>query len=81
MEAWRPRLLGPWRSLPGVVLLSGAAAVHALLGLYAMSVRRSLAMSSTDVVQLLLGLLTPPMLINHVFATHVAGELGKGLVD
>ena len=78
MEAWRHRLLGPWRSLPGAVLLTSAAAVHAALGLYAMAMRRSFAMSNTDVVQLLLGLLTPPMLINHVFATHVAGELGRG---
>ncbi len=77
MEAWQPRLLGPWRTVPGMVLLSGAAAIHAVLGLYAMATRRSLAMSSTDVVQLVLGLLTPPMLINHVFATHVAGELGR----
>ena len=77
MEAWRPTLLGPWRTVPGATVLTLAAAVHALLGLYAMSARRSFAMSRTDVVQLLLGLLTPPMLINHVFATNVAGELGR----
>ena len=78
MEHWRPRLLAPWRSSFGIVLLAGAAAVHALLGLYAMAVRRSFALSHTDVVQLLLGLLTPPMLITHVFATHVANQLGHG---
>ena len=78
MESWRPRLLAPWRTTFGLSLLGGAAAVHALLGLVAMSARRSLAMSQTDVVQLLLGLLTPPMLINHVFATHIAHQLGKG---
>ena len=77
MEQWRPKLLAPWRTTLGLSLLGSAAAVHALLGLYAMSARRSFAMSRTDVVQLLLGLLTPPMLINHVFATHVAGELGR----
>ena len=76
MEAWRSKLLSPWRSMPGALLLTLAAAVHALLGLYAMSARRSFAMSRTDVVQLLLGLLTPPMLISHVFATQVANELG-----
>ena len=76
MEAWRSKLLAPWRSMPGALLLTLAAAVHALLGLYAMSARRSFAMSRTDVVQLLLGLLTPPMLISHVFATYVANELG-----
>ncbi len=77
MESWRPRLLGPWRTSFGAIVLIGAAAVHALLGLYAMSARRSMAMSRTDMVQLVLGLLTPPMLINHVVATSVAGDLGK----
>ena len=78
LEQWRHWLLRPWRTPPGGLLLLSAAGVHALLGLYAMSVRRSFAMSRTDVVQLMLGLLTPPMLINHVIATYVAGEMGKG---
>ena len=77
LESWRPVLLGPWRTTPGMILLGGAAAVHALLGLYAMSARRSLTLSRTDVVQLILGLLTPPLLITHVIATHIAGEVGK----
>lgn len=75
MESWRPVLMGPWRSGIGLSLLAGAALVHIALGLYAVSARRSLAMSRTDVVQLCLGILTPPLLLNHVVVMHMAGEV------
>lgn len=75
MEAWRPVLMGPWRSGVGISLLAGAALVHIALGLYAVSARRSLAMSRTDVVQLCLGLATPPLLLNHAVVMHMAGEV------
>jgi len=75
MEAWRPVLMGPWRSGIGVSLLAGAALLHIALGLYAMSARRSLAMSRTDVVQLCLGLLTPPLLLNHAVVMYMAGRV------
>lgn len=75
MEAWRPVLMGPWRSSLGLALLAGAALVHIALGVYAMSARRSLTMSRTDVVQLCLGLLTPPLLLNHAVVMYMAGEV------
>ncbi|MGH8692602.1 MAG: 2Fe-2S iron-sulfur cluster-binding protein, partial [Burkholderiales bacterium] len=75
MESWRPWLMGPWRSAPGIALLASAALVHLALGLYAISARRSLAMSKTDVVQLCLGLATPPLLLNHAVVMHMAGEV------
>ena len=78
MEAWRATLIGPWRTGLGEGLLLGAAIVHASLGLYAISARRSLAMSRTDVVQLILGLLTPPLLLNHVVATYTAAQVTPG---
>ena len=77
MGAWRVLLLDPWRTPVGASLLVAAAAVHTALGLYAIATRRSLSMSRTDAVQLVLGLLTPPMLITHVVATHIAAEFGK----
>lgn len=76
MESWRAVLLAPWRTGPGFFLLSWSAVLHAGLGLVAVAQRRSLALSRTDVVQLLLGVLTPPLLINHVVATTAAWELG-----
>jgi adenylate cyclase len=75
MENWRPTLMGPWRTGPGLSLLAGAALVHIALGLYAIAARRSLAMSRTDVVQLCLGLATPPLLLNHAVVMHMAGEV------
>jgi len=78
MESWRAALIGPWRTGIGEALLLTAALVHAGLGLYAIAARRSLAMSRTDVVQLTLGLLTPPLLLNHVVATYTAAQVTPG---
>jgi adenylate cyclase len=75
MENWRPWLMGPWRSGIGITLLVVAALVHIALGLYAIGARRSAAMSKTDVVQLFLGLATPPLLLNHAVVMHMAGEV------
>jgi adenylate cyclase len=75
MEAWRAYLMDPWRSVVGQWLLFGAACVHVVLGLYSISVRRSLALSRTDVAQLVLGLLTPPLLLNHVVVTYMADQV------
>jgi len=78
MEAARPYLMGPWRSTPGIVLLAGAAIVHVLLGVYAVSTRRSFALTKTDAVQLALGVITPPLLLNHAVVMHMAGEVTPG---
>ena len=75
MEAWRAHLMDPWRSAFGQWLLLGSVCVHVALGLYAISARRSLAMSRTDVAQLVLGLLTPPLLLNHVVVTYMADQV------
>ena len=75
MEAWRAKLMDPWRTGIGEGLLLAAACVHVALGLYSISARRSLAMSRTDVAQLVLGLLTPPLLLSHVFATYMADQV------
>src|SRR5258706_5013897 len=75
MEAWRAQLMDPWRWSLGQSLLLGAACLHVALGLYAISVRRSMTLSRTDVVQLVLGLLTPPLLLNHVVVTYMADQV------
>jgi adenylate cyclase len=75
MEAWRAHLMDPWRTGFGQGLLLAAVLVHVVLGLYAIAARRSLAMSRTDVAQLVLGLLTPPLLLNHVVATYMADQV------
>ena len=75
MENWRPWLMGPWRSPLGQGLLVCSALVHIALGLYSIAQRRSLSMSKTDLIQLCLGLATPPLLLNHAVVMHMAGEV------
>jgi adenylate cyclase len=75
MERWRGVLLMPWQTSLGQVLLLAAAIVHAGLGLASLASRHSLAMSRTDWVQLLLGLATPPLLVNHVVGLQVASDV------
>ncbi|MEO8144440.1 MAG: adenylate/guanylate cyclase domain-containing protein, partial [Betaproteobacteria bacterium] len=81
MEAWRPVLTGPWTRGAGFGLLVAAALVHASLGLYAIAARRALTLSATDVAQLVLGLLTPPLLIAHAFALHTAIRVAPNFAD
>jgi adenylate cyclase len=78
MESWRPWLMGPWRSVPGQVLLVCSALVHLALGVWAIAARRSTAMSRTDWVQLALGVATPPLLLEHAIVMHMAGEVTPG---
>src|SRR6516164_11716311 len=58
MERWRTVLLTPWQTGLGQSLLLVAAIIHGGLGLASLAKRRSLAMSRTDWVQLLLGVAT-----------------------
>lgn len=75
MQRWLPTLMGPWQSGVGAVLLPASMLVHVLLGLVSIASRHSLAMSRTDVVQLVLGLLTPPLLLNHTIAMGMTANL------
>jgi len=81
MEAWRVTLTAPWTRGAGKWLLATAAAIHLALGLYAVAARRSLLLSATDVVQLALGLLIPPLLIAHVIALATAAAVSPGFAD
>jgi adenylate cyclase len=64
-----------WHSLPGTVLLYGAAGVHLLLALHAIYQRRSLRLPPAEVVRILLGLGMPILVIGHIAATRLALEL------
>ncbi|WP_448950292.1 2Fe-2S iron-sulfur cluster-binding protein [Labrys neptuniae] len=75
MERARPYLQLPWRSPVGLALLSVAALVHGGLGLVAIAGRRSLTMSRTDWLQLVLGLITTPLLVQHILFAQVFGLL------
>jgi adenylate cyclase len=77
MNQARAVLLWPWRTLPGTVLLVGSMLVHSVLGLLGIAMRRSFALSRTDWVQMLLGLLTVPLLVNHVALVGVFKALNQ----
>lgn len=64
-------LLDPWQSLPGLVLLYGAGAIHLALGFLAFYRRRHLRMPGTEIVQLTLGLSIPLLLISHAAAVRI----------
>jgi adenylate cyclase len=64
-----------WQSPLGTLLLYSALIVHALLGLLALWLRKTLRMPAWELGQLALGLTVPLLLIPHVFGSRVAAEL------
>ena len=81
LEAWRATLTMPWTRGPGHLLLMLAAVIHVSLGLYAIAARRALTLTKTDAVQLVLGLLTPPLLMAHVVAMYTANQVSPGFAS
>ncbi len=64
-----------WRSLPGTMLLYGAAAVHVALAFVAVYERRTLRMPPAQALRLVLGFGMPLLVIGHVAATRMAADL------
>ena len=63
-----------WHSVPGTILLYGAAATHVALALNALYRRRTLRMPPLEVLRIALGLGIPILLIGHAVATRLAWE-------
>ena len=63
-----------WHSVPGTILLYGAAATHVTLALNALYRRRTLRMPPLEVLRIALGLGIPILLIGHAVATRLAWE-------
>lgn len=64
-------LTEPWRVLPAKVLLYGAATVHIVLVLRTLYLRRTLKMPAREAVQVVLGLLIPLLIAEHVIGVNV----------
>ena len=64
-----------WQTIPGTLLLYGSLIIHALLGLYALWLRKTLRMPTWELAQLVFGLAVPLLLIPHVFGTRVAESI------
>jgi adenylate cyclase len=63
-----------WHSIPGTLLLYGAAATHVALALNALYRRRTLRMPPLEVLRIALGLGIPILLIGHAVSTRLAWE-------
>lgn len=61
-----------WHSVPGTVLLYGAAATHVTLALLAVYDRRTLRMPPLQALRMVLGLWLPVVLIAHFAGTRLA---------
>lgn len=79
-EESRALLAAPWRSLPGTALLYGAAGVHLVLTLLALYRRQTLSMRPVEFLRLVLGLLIPYFLIEHVVGTRLGYALYGELI-
>ena len=75
MDAGLAYSIGPWRTLPGTVLLAGATVVHVLAALWVLYQRRNLRMARWQWGQTLLGLAIPFLLISHVLGTRFLADL------
>ncbi|ANK89124.1 MULTISPECIES: adenylate/guanylate cyclase domain-containing protein [Rhizobium] len=76
----RHLFLALWRNPLGTVLFYGSVLVHVTLVLRAIYIRRSLVMPKGEATQMVLGLLIPLLLIDHVIGTRIAHEL-YGYID
>ncbi len=70
-----------WDSLPGTVLLYGAAAVHFLLALWAIYERRTFRLPPAELLRIAMGFTLPLILINHFAHTRLAYEVFGVPVD
>lgn len=64
-----------WRNPLGTLLLYGSLLIHLGLALYSVYRRRSLRMPAWEALQLIFGLLIPPLLMAHFVGTRAAHEL------
>jgi adenylate cyclase len=67
--------LALWHSVPGTVILYGAAGIHLALAFDAIYARRTLRMAPLDMLRIVLGLGIPTLLISHAVGTRLAWEL------
>jgi adenylate cyclase len=69
-----------WRNPIGTLLLYGAVLVHVTLVMRSLYLHRTLVMPMREAMQVILGLLIPLLIIDHVIATRVRFEM-IGLKD
>ncbi|RFC68544.1 MULTISPECIES: adenylate/guanylate cyclase domain-containing protein [Mesorhizobium] len=79
-EAVRPWFLAIWRNPVGTTLFLGALLTHVALTLRSLYRRRTLVMPAREACQVLLGLLIPMLVAEHVIGTRFNFQL-TGIAD
>ena len=74
-EHGRHVFLAVWRNPPATVLLYGSLLVHLVLALLALYRRRTLVMPPREAAQIVLGLLIPLLIAEHVVGTRLLHAL------
>ena len=74
-EAGRAVFVAVWRNLAGSAAFYGALLVHFGLALWALFERRTLAMTLTELLRIVLGFTIPFLLAAHFVSTRVTWEL------
>ncbi|MBX5195858.1 adenylate/guanylate cyclase domain-containing protein [Rhizobium sp. NZLR10] len=69
-----------WRNPVGTTIFYSSVLIHIALVLRAIYMRRSLVMPKGEMAQIVLGLLIPLLLIDHIIGTRIAHEL-YGYID
>ena len=73
VQGWRVAI---WRSMPGTILLYGAAALHFILAVKRIVQRRTWRMPLQEALQIALGLLIPVLVYQHAIGTRYMAEFG-----
>ena len=76
MQAVQAVRLQIWQSIPGTVLLYGAFLVHILLSLKRVARRRFSKLPAEEALQIVMGLLIPYLLIDHLIGTRLQEQFG-----
>lgn len=74
-EGGRDVFLFVWRGWIGTVVIYGAFAIHIALAFWAIYSRRTLRMHRWEWVQLLMGLVIPLLLVEHIVGTRIVHEV------
>ena len=71
MEAVQGPRVAIWQSAPGTILLYGALLAHIVLTLKRIARRRFARLPRDEAVQILLGILIPYLMLDHVVGTRI----------
>jgi adenylate cyclase len=74
-EAGMSIAIDVWYSVPGTILLYGAAAVHFLMALLAIYERRTFRLPPLEIIRIVLGFTMPILLIGHAAGTRLAYDM------